>query len=115
MISRVIVTGTMDDGKKKCKACFERIPEEEFDQHLANEHGTGPLAPRPVCPPELEFLREPLIESRYPEWVTATAPVKKELASRVKPMLREFAEVDTDHYLSTIWDMGYDIVKRETP
>lgn len=105
---------------KKCKACFGRIPEEEFDQHLVDKHGTGPLAPRPVCPPELEFLREDLIESRYPEWVKdhkkRREAHKSERGREITlKILRDFAEVDTDHYLSTIWDMGYDIVKRETP
>lgn len=66
---------------------------------------------KPVCPESMLHVRDMLIESRFPDWLKeAMADPGHERhrhATRIEPLLRQFAEVDTDHYLSTLHANDY--------
>lgn len=74
---------------------------------------------KPVCPESMLHVRDMLIESRIPDWVKESladpACPRHRAAVTSNSILREFAEIDTDHYLSTLDAAGFSITQQKIP
>jgi hypothetical protein len=92
----------------KCKACLYRCEtEEELDEHLLDAHGCGPYAPQLICPYSMLHVRDLLIESMKPDWMSD--PDQKEHADKIWSLLEPLDRATVHHLLWVLENNGYRI------